>query len=352
MFGSNVLEFALGMIFVYLLLSLLCSAINEAIEALLKNRAKDLELGLRELLKDPDGSGLVKEVYDHSLVSSLFKDEYDPNSKRNLPSYIPARNFALALMDIVLPASATTDSGAAGATASSNSTSPPDTNSLNAFRKAINSNRTLETNPDVKKALLTLVDAAGGNINKARENIETWFNSSMDRVSGWYKRRSHMITLVLGFVIAIVVNADSISIGQSLAVNDTLRKTLAATAEASVKQAPAGKSENADEQVKKIKDEIDKLGLPIGWHWKNFKDDPGGVPFVDRETKPGQSSQSEPTGGEEFRWFLTKILGWLLTGVAISLGAPFWFDMLNKIIVVRSTVKPHEKSPEDTSKER
>ena len=350
MFGSNVLEFALGMVFVYLLLSLLCSAINEAIEARLKNRAKDLESGLRELLKDSDGTGLVKKIYDHSLVSSLFKDEYDPKKRGNLPSYIPARNFALALMDTVLPATDNATSGAAGATASSGSTSPPATNSLKAFRDAISTNPDL--NPNVQKALLTLVDAAGDNINKARENIENWFNSSMDRVSGWYKRRSHTITLVLGFVIAIAVNADSISIGQSLAVNDTLRKTLAATAEASAKQAPAGKSENADEQVKKIKDEIDKLGLPIGWHWKNFKDDPGGVPFVNRETIPGQPAQQEPTGWEEFRWYLTKVLGWILTGVAISLGAPFWFDMLNKIIVVRSTVKPHEKSPEDTSKER
>jgi hypothetical protein len=47
----------------------------------------------------------------------------------------------------------------------------------------------------------------------------------------------------------------------------------------------------------------------------------------------------------------THWLGWLLTALAVSLGAPFWFDMLNKIIVVRSTVKPHEKSREEGSKD-
>lgn len=342
MFGSNVLEFALGMVFVYLLLSLLCTAINEAIEARLKNRAKDLERGLRELLKDPHGTGLVKQIYEHSLVSSLFKDPYDPAKQGNLPSYIPARNFALALMDIVLPATETETSGAAGATASSASTSPPDTNSLKDLRDAINTN--LKGNADVQKALLTLVDAAGDNITKARENIEGWFNSSMDRVSGWYKRRAHTIILFLGLGVAVAMNADTITIGQSLSTNDTLRKTLAATAEGYAKQPPppAGSTEKSPEKrAEEVREEIEKLGLPVGWHWKDFEVDPNGVPFVGNHGP-----------GAIFRWSLTKIIGWLLTAIAISLGAPFWFDMLNKIIVIRSTVKPHEKSPEETSKER
>jgi hypothetical protein len=65
----------------------------------------------------------------------------------------------------------------------------------------------------------------------------------------------------------------------------------------------------------------------------------------------GVTNPGEPDRYENLRWFLTKIVGWLLTAIAISLGAPFWFDMLNKIIIVRSTVKPHEKSPEETSKQ-
>ena len=337
MFGSNVLEFALGMVFVYLLLSLLSSALSEAIEAKLKNRASDLERGLRELLKDPDGTGLVKKIYDHPLVSSLFKDKYNPEKTMgNLPSYIPARNFALALMDIALPATANVPSGADGATASPGA--PPGANSVDALRAAINTN--LSSNPEVQKALLTLADAAGDNINKARENIESWFNSSMDRVSGWYKRRSHWIVLGLGLAIAIGMNADTITIGQHLVTDDTLRKTLAAEAEAFVKKPGDGNTANTEEQLKKIKGEIEKLGLPVGWKWKSFKDDPGGVPFM-----------AGATGYENLRWLLTKIIGWLLTAIAISLGAPFWFDMLNKIIIVRSTVKPHEKSPEETSKQ-
>src|ERR1700730_16232425 len=99
MFGSGMMDVALGMPFAYLLLSLMCSAISELLERWLKNRAGDLEKGLRELLNDPDGSTLVKKVYDHGMISGLFKGEYDPQAKdkSNLPYYIPSRNLALAV---------------------------------------------------------------------------------------------------------------------------------------------------------------------------------------------------------------------------------------------------------------
>jgi hypothetical protein len=45
------------------------------------------------------------------------------------------------------------------------------------------------------------------------------------------------------------------------------------------------------------------------------------------------------------------IVGWLVTAFAIMLGAPFWFDVLNKFMVIRSTIKPHEKSKEEASKD-
>jgi hypothetical protein len=109
MFGSQVLEVAIGLVLVYLLLSFICSSVREAIEAWQKTRAVDLEHGIRELLQDRDGRGLAKELYNHPLIYGLFKGEYDPAkivkgrmpNRSDLPSYIPARNFAAALMDIV-----------------------------------------------------------------------------------------------------------------------------------------------------------------------------------------------------------------------------------------------------------
>jgi hypothetical protein len=373
MFNSGILDVALGLTFIYLLLSLVCTAMNEIIEAKLKMRAVDLERGIRELLGGEDQVDLVKKLYDHPLIFSLFLDHYDPSqiackTKRyarnsNLPSYIPRRNFALALMDIVLPAKPSpggiaSPSGTAGATptppAASSAPAPggvaagaavpapaPAPKSLQAFRDAI----AILPNENLKGALLPLVDAAAGDAAKARENIEDWFDSAMDRVSGWYKRRVQWIVLALGLVLAIASNADTIAIGDALSRDISMRNALVAAAQEYAKPGASQpqpssdptetievckKNENAPEcRVARNLTQIAKLGLPVGWDRK------------DARTVP------DTVGG-----WLVKAIGLLLTAIAISLGAPWWFDMLNKIIVVRSTVKPREKSPEEPAVDR
>lgn len=338
MFGSDVLEVAIGLIFVYLLLSVICSAVNETIEAWLKKRGADLERGMRELLHEPEGAGYVQKLYNHPLVYGLFKGNYTPRlikkgcypSRSNLPSYIPSGNFALALMDVVLPATSDALSGAARATAppvpapasAAVSAATPDAapaplsgpvSSLKPFRDAV---AKIENNPDLKKALLTLVDAAGNDVSKARENIEAWYNSAMDRVTGWYKRRAHVIILCLGFFVAVIVNVDTITIGKSLSHNQALRSSLVGVVQEYAKNQPQKPGD--DPRVTAKLDEIRKLGLPIGWNWDE----------IDRLTI----------------WHLIiKVIGWSLTAIAISLGAPFWFDLLNKFMVARSAIKPAEK---------
>src|SRR5260370_31191991 len=125
MFNSTILDVAIGMIFVYLLLSLMCSAANELVELWLKKRATDLERGIRELLIPNSASGtnddLVHKLYDHALINGLFKGKYAESGiaaqsrlarlrryvkGTRLPAYIPSRNFALGLMDLILPGTA------------------------------------------------------------------------------------------------------------------------------------------------------------------------------------------------------------------------------------------------------
>ena len=107
MFGSAILEVAIGLVLVYLLLSLVCSAIQESLEAWLKIRASHLEMGLRELLQDSEGTELVRDLYNHPMIFGLFRGEYDPakvrgNFTSNLPTYIPPANFAVALIDTLV----------------------------------------------------------------------------------------------------------------------------------------------------------------------------------------------------------------------------------------------------------
>jgi hypothetical protein len=443
MFGSNLLEVAIGVVFIYLLVSLVCSAANEILEGWLKNRATDLERGIREMFGpgDPKTPSMMKNLYNNAMVNCLFKGKYDDAKEQvgrlrdflrkgpDLPSYIPATSFALALMDVATMPGVQAASAAA---ASSAPASPPATvswkpsgatgatppgplpgmsisldavppalpapgqpgNPLTPFRDQVLANKDL---PDqVKTGLVTLIDAAGSDVAKARENIEQWFNSTMERVSGWYKRRTQLIILVLGFGLAAVFNIDTIVVAGRLATDKSLRESLvaaseeyakasAASAAASPSPVPAvspaaaspansplapaaslnrnqssvpaaspavtpsaapspaasepsptpARSPSPTKAEQAFADDYDKLehlGLPIGW-----------------DTDEARKLVAQGIVTNKKAW-TRKLLGLLITALAVSLGAPFWFDLLNKFMNVRSTIKPPEKSPEQKAK--
>ena len=324
MFGSPILDVAIGMIFVYLLLSLICSAANELLEAKLKNRAKDLEAGIRNLLGD---KGLADKIYSHDLISGLF------SADKGKPSYIPAQTFALALMNTVFPAG-TTGGAAAG-------------NVLESLRTTVSNLPEGDPASPIKGALLALIDDAQGDVNKLRANIEDWYNAAMDRVSGWYKRRAQVIIVVLGLLIAIALNADSAYIARHLSTDPAMRNSLVSAAQAYAQQQnQAGQngqqaSVSAQASFNENLARLEGLGLPIGWSIGG--DDP-------RLQWPGLHFWHRPFWTDWYNQIRFHWLGWVLTALAVSLGAPFWFDLLNKFVVVRSTVKPKEKSPEEKSK--
>ncbi|RPH79951.1 MAG: hypothetical protein EHM80_06525 [Nitrospiraceae bacterium] len=96
MFGSLALEIAISLSLLYLLLGLMCSVLNEWMAGIMNMRAKNLWDGVRNLLYDSEGTGLAKQLYDHSLVKNWGKSG-------KLPSYVPSRAFVLALFDLVAP---------------------------------------------------------------------------------------------------------------------------------------------------------------------------------------------------------------------------------------------------------
>lgn len=313
MFGSTVLDAAIGLVFVFLLASLIASAVREGLEAWLKTRASHLEAGLREILRDREGIGLVKQFYNHPLINSLFLGDYAPNQKlqtgwmlftrgRNLPSYIPSSNFAIALMDMAARGPQVTDSSAVTASVT-----------LESIRANVGS---IE-NPAVQRALLIAIDRADGDLAKAHANLEAWYNSAMDRVSGWYKRSTQSILLALGLVMAVALNINTVRIGATLYHDQSARSMVVESA----KKASTGVM-NYDAAMTDLGD----LSLLIGWP-NTFQ----GVQY------------------EIAHYWVSDLAGWILTAFAISLGAPFWFDLLNRLIVIRSTVKPHQKSPEEPS---
>ena len=228
MFGSQILEVAIGVIFVFILTSIMCTAIREGIGAWLKTRAAFLEYGIRELLHDKEALGLAKHFYNHPLIFSLFPKGYTAGSatKRptawtrggNLPSYIPAKNFAVALMDI-----------AARGPETDALTSDPEGPRISLA--AIRMNIENLGNTAVQRVLLTAIDTAQGDLNAAQANIEAWYDSGMDRVSGWYKRSTQWVIFAIALAVSVGLNINTITIADYLYRNDAARAAIVARAE-------------------------------------------------------------------------------------------------------------------------
>lgn len=322
MFGSAILDVATGMIFIYLLLALIVTSLSELIAAWLKWRATNLAVGVRNILNGAGDQDFAKKLYEHPLVKSLYKGKKGP-------SYIPSRTFVLSLLDIICPVD------------------PSGPRALAKVQDAING----LPNGDLKKTLAVLLDEAGHDLKKFEEAIEIWFNNAMERVSGWYKRKSQIITIILAALVTILANADSILIGKSLSSDPALRASVVAEAQKFVEENKATlltpKEPTADSEEAKAKKKLDgykqqiqNLGVPIGWAQR----DPN---------HPDVQDPRYPPLVNPFDWggWLKKLLGLLLTAIAVSLGAPFWFDMLNKVINIRSAGKAPEegqKSPKQT----
>lgn len=344
MFGSEILDVAVGMVFVFALVSILCSAIREALETKLKTRAAYLERGIRELLHDPDGSDLARSFYEHPLIYSLFPTRYAPPTERaaprsgwfrlpsstwlssqgeppvfarvgGLPSYIPARNFAVALMDM---AARGRDTSLAASSAGEGALT------LAAMRANIGNLR----NPPVQRALLAATDLARDDLELATRQVQDWYDSAMDRVSGWYKRSTQVLLFWIGLGVAAVLNVDALAIAQHLYRDDAARAAMVAHAQAAIND--TGFLHRSYEQARR---DLGTFPLPIGW---------SGMRIMNPLT----------TDVDVWPDVLRPVLGWMVTAFAATLGAPFWFDLLNKLMVIRSTVKPREKSPEEGSEDR
>jgi len=275
MFGSTILDVAIGLIFTYFLLSMISSHINEAIATVFSLRAKSLEQGIQTLLSDPQ---LVDKIWNHSLVKGLSA------KTGKAPSYIPSNTFALAVFDALVPPSGKpTALGELYATAQQLPESP------------------------AKQSMLSIIQHADGDVNKARAGVENWFNSAMDRLTGEYKRQIQRITLIVALAVTVIIGVDTLDLAQNLWHEQEVRAAIAATAQTQ----PASLSQ--------LMNTIGQFNL--GW---------GKLP--------------QDVGG-----WLQKIIGLAITTLAVSLGAPFWFDVLKNLANMRNT-GPAPQPPEPSKK--
>jgi hypothetical protein len=271
---GNVLNVAIGLFMTFLILGLLGTAVHEAWASLSRSRGRLLRAGLARLLGDgPATSNLFEKVFGHPVVQSL--------SPKGLPSYVPPNSFSLALFDCL-------SDGCDGTRFAQ----------IERGVLALPAGRT-------RQSLVAFIKESGGDLETLRVRVESWFDDAMDRLSGIYKRRSQAIHMLFGLAVAVGFNVDSIHIAQVLWQDAGKRQALVALAQS---YTTTNTTLPAPRSVDQMVSQLESLPIPTGW-----------------------DSWQAPR--KALLW-LYPLIGWSITGFAVSLGAPFWFDLLQKVMNV------------------
>jgi hypothetical protein len=218
------------------------------------------------------------------------------------------------------------------------------------------------TNPGLKQALDALIiemkdlgDKTENQITTAKNSIEAWFNSSMDRLSGWYKRRAQVLSFLIGLTLALSFNIDSFQLATQLWRDPSVRQIIATQATSIVEQNPDGLNQVDPNQMLSVYMQLNQLNIPVGWIGSPMQmDSQGAIFFAENFQKrcsirPVSSVEifglrlgdqcypviNTPELNDLAGW-LFKVFGFLVTAAATAQGAPFWFDILKNLINIRS----------------
>jgi hypothetical protein len=492
MLNNVALDVAIGLIFIYMLYSLLATTIKEFIATVFSYRSRMLERGIEQMLdgrnysyywwdkvgnwilywwqqKKIKNSGVIKAAMTKPDVQSneqmqMFNGRVminnpaatpnDPhyikrrklNDKAKLftanitnhalykrmaenslffkkPAYLSSDSFSDILIDILSEQKSTTTG------------TPVLMKDISAYV-----NDKLNNNSELKKILGIYIEQANGDLQRFKLLVEKWYDGTMDRVSGWYKKQATRVLLTIGFVMAMIFNISTVEIVKKLSESKPLRDAIVKNATEYVdthlkeneklQQSPApaiqvakNKKEIADSPAQiennknkpladtvikdsvnthlnkpdtiaktpkqlanndsvfaKAKRQVEEMKqfykesleennnlLGLGWGDYDYKKDStlyhDSLPEYNRIHSSwfswfnckGTDSKELPkrSGWFKFAYVIkhslfnwVNLVGFIITAFAISLGAPFWFDLLNKFINIRvSGKKPEESTP-------
>jgi hypothetical protein len=324
MFNSTVLEVIIGLVFIYLLYSLLATIIQEIISTYLGLRSEMLKKGIIRMLGDAtDDKDLTQSFYNHPLIKFLGE-----NKSSNKPSYINSKNFSKVLIDLLRGEDV-----------------QPGQSYASIIQQSLNTGKTLwgggsEISPQTLSFLKSLWVDAQGDVKRFAILLEQWFDETMDRASGWFKKKTQFILFFIGFTLAIIFNIDTISMVKKLSHDPKLATQLADNASVYIqnnkeilnqKLALADSLENSNKEV--YKDQLDSIITESNKLINSAND------LVQGSIKDSNKLLGLGWGDDsnDFCWW-RNILGWIITALAISLGAPFWFDLLNRFMKLRGSV--------------
>lgn len=388
------LQIIIGIIFIYLLLSLFATTINELLASWRNWRGYYLDEGLRKLLEHSNDDQPYKEFVSNPLYQQLGKHKLFMRVSR-APSYLKNSTFSSILFTVLREkhrnsltlddfVNALPDESPLRRTLENVETKGNEVaNTMKAFlakaktkEDAVNNlNRYISKLPEgspsrtaleklkasgdhvfddigilqnvlaaknidgilnalpkdgkLERILNQLKEEADDRVEDFKGKVDFWFDEVMSRSAGWYKRHLQIVTLLIGFGIAGFLNADTFRIYHHLSTNTDARQHVAELAADFVKnneELPEINGLNAKkiqgELHSMLTEDVGKLRNPLGLGWEF--ETINGVTIVKGD------DINDPVGS----WAL-RILGWLVTALAISMGAPFWFDILKRVVNIK-----------------
>ncbi|UBF29983.1 hypothetical protein K9N68_37915 (plasmid) [Kovacikia minuta CCNUW1] len=315
------LDIAIGLTLIYTFLSLLVSELTEFMTTLLRWRAHHLQQGIMTLLGEslalryhPDQfkNTVTGKLYYSSLIASIT--QRTRQYRRFVgPSYIPSTVFADALLEVLqtLPEVERQQPQLQQGVDQSMS------ELARLMAKVENSDQLPARLKDNLKRLAnrTQMQAKSTELQmeQFRHEIAFWYEHSMERLSGAYRRKVKAFTVLMGSILAILINADSLYMLRRISENTATRSVIVQNA---VQIQGCQEDLSSAQCMNKMAKLLDSTTVPIGWHPVNFQQ---------------QFPQFNPIV------LLKVFLGWLLTGIAISMGSRFWFQILDQLVHVRET---------------
>ena len=296
---SAIVDVAIVLAAIYVALAVACSWLQEQIAAFAKLRANTLEKGVRELVSRD--ALIFEQIASHPLVTAGSSE-----TGIQFPSYLEPRNFSLAFWQSIFTSAAAERPSAhadpavalAGLVVSVNTWMPA----------------TIEGRR-VKRTAVALLTSAEGSYERLLGATDAWFDAQMDRVSGWYKRNAQYILIGLACVLAFGSGVDTIDLARQLYAAPAVAAVVAGEVSQSVARESNDSAAARRTDVANVvlhAQQLESLRL-FWWH----------------APSEANTAPSTPSGVVE------KIFGLAITTIAISLGAPFWFDLLKNLVNVR-----------------
>ena len=316
------LEIVIGIVFTFLLLSLLATIINELLAAYFGFRGYFLEITLKDLLMPRDEKRGASETVQRSSADEVIFEEFQENilfqqlkqRKRFLrwsrfPAYLEDSMFSTIFINLLKKRA-----------------------KIDAVDSEADVTALIEQLPDghLQEVIKQIQTDPIETVAEFRSELERVYNIMMDHASGRYKQHLQIITIIVGLVIAGALNADTFHIYKNLSTNADARREVVEYAERylnSVEESPRNTialndpavQDLSNELIDIVTDDLERVKNPLGLGWAH--DDIGYSPFWDSD------------------WldWLQRFAGWIITALAITLGAPFWFDILKKLMSIRNS---------------